>query len=121
MGRNQRQEEISARKLLEMEEELVHLKEQYQIKDKEKAWQRLGDRIVSRMDREQVFVNKAKYIKLAAGIGWLCGAHRFYMKQKGLGILYLLLFWTGIPFAMTLIDLMIALPKQPDEYGNILL
>jgi TM2 domain-containing membrane protein YozV len=25
------------------------------------------------------------------------GLHHFYLKQNGLGILYLLLFWTGIP------------------------
>lgn len=25
------------------------------------------------------------------------GAHRFYMRQTGLGILYVIFFWTGIP------------------------
>jgi TM2 domain-containing membrane protein YozV len=35
-------------------------------------------------------------VLLAAFLGSF-GLHHFYLKQNGLGILYLLLFWTGIP------------------------
>ncbi|MFR2850798.1 TM2 domain-containing protein [Hungatella sp.] len=61
-----------------------------------------------------------KYILLALCLGWV-GGHRFYTKQYALGFIYLLFCWTGIPFAMTLIDLMIALPRQADEQGRLFL
>lgn len=32
------------------------------------------------------------------------GAHRFYLRQNGLAVLYLLLFWTGIPGLIALIE-----------------
>ena len=32
------------------------------------------------------------------------GAHRFYLGQIGLGIVYLLFFWTGVPAIIALID-----------------
>lgn len=119
--RQQREAEVSVRKLLELEEELHNLKEKYHIKEEKKWWHKIGDFMVDRLEREQVVVSRKKYIKLAMTCGWLCGAHRFYAGQKVLGILYLLFCWTGIPFTMTLIDLMIALPKEVDKNGNILL
>lgn len=116
-----REAEVSVRELLKLEEELRSLKEEYHIEEERKWWYKIGDRIVNRLEREQVVVSREKYIKLAVTCGWLCGAHRFYTGQKGLGILYLLFCWTGIPFAMTLIDLMIAIPKETDKSGNIVL
>ena len=116
-----RETEISAKRFLELEEELHRLKEQYHIEDEKKWWHKVGDFIVNRLERNQAEVSREKYIKLAVTCGWFCGAHRFYTGQKVLGILYLLFCWTGIPFTMTLIDLMIALPKVADENGNILL
>jgi TM2 domain-containing membrane protein YozV len=47
------------------------------------------------------------------------GGHRFYAKQYPLAMLYLLLFWTGFGAAMTIIDLLIVIPKQVDENGMI--
>lgn len=35
------------------------------------------------------------------------GAHRFYLGQTGLGFLYLLFFWTGIPALVAIFDLFI--------------
>jgi TM2 domain-containing membrane protein YozV len=32
------------------------------------------------------------------------GAHQFYLRRNGLGALYLLLFWTGIPALLGLIE-----------------
>ena len=32
------------------------------------------------------------------------GLHHFYLKQNGLGILYLIFFWTGIPGLMALVE-----------------
>jgi TM2 domain-containing membrane protein YozV len=42
-------------------------------------------------------------VLLAAFLGSF-GLHHFYLKQNGLGILYLLLFWTGIPGFLGLIE-----------------
>ena len=47
--------------------------------------------------------------------------HRFYQKQYLLGILYLAVCWSGYSVAMSLIDLLIIIPKTPDENGDILM
>lgn len=68
--------------------------------------------------RKPVQVQRKKYLLTALLLGW-CGGHRFLSKQYVLGGLYAALFWTGIPIAMTIIDLMIALPLPQDEEGYI--
>lgn len=108
-----------AKKMIAMEEELAELKKQQGIEKKAPFWVRLIDRIAEYRESKRAMVNRRKYIRLALLGGWLCGAHRFYAGQWISGILYLLFCWTGIPFAMTLIDLMIALPKEADAQGNI--
>lgn len=70
--------------------------------------------------RKPVKIERKKYLLFALFMGW-CGAHKFLSKQYIVGVIYLALFWTGIPIAMTLIDLMIALPILPDEEGYIML
>ena len=70
--------------------------------------------------REKRVVNKKKYILLAVLTGWM-GGHRFYARQWLTAILYLLFFWCGFPLAMTIVDLMIVIPMQANENGNILL
>ena len=32
------------------------------------------------------------------------GAHRFYLRQYGIGVLYLIFFWTGVPALIALIE-----------------
>ncbi len=73
-----------------------------------------------RENREKQVLNKKKYILLAVFTGWM-GGHRFYAKQWPTAILYLLFFWCGFPLAMTIVDLMIVIPMQANENGNILL
>lgn len=70
--------------------------------------------------REKRLLNKKKYILLALLTGWM-GGHRFYARQWVTAVLYLLLFWCGFPVAMTIVDLLIVIPMQADENGNILL
>ena len=70
--------------------------------------------------REKRVLNKKKYILLAVFTGWM-GGHRFYARQWPIAILYLLFFWCGFPLAMTIVDLMIAIPMRANENGNILL
>lgn len=73
-----------------------------------------------RENRQKQVLNKKKYILLAVFTGWM-GGHRFYARQWVTAILYLLFFWCGFPLAMTIVDLMIVIPMQPNENGNILL
>ena len=44
-----------------------------------------------------------------------------YCRKKEIGLLYLALFWTGIPWAISIIDFIIALTKKADSNGNILI
>ena len=73
-----------------------------------------------RETREKQVLNKKKYILLAVFTDWM-GGHRFYAKQWPTAILYLLFFWCGFPLAMTIVDLMIVIPIEANENGNILL
>lgn len=101
--------------------ELNALKKEHGLEKEEKGIKKAITNFFDRKDNAQkVLLNKKKYIWLAVLLGWV-GAHRFYSKQYVLGILYLITFWSGIPFAMTIIDLMVIIPMQPDEEGNVLI
>ena len=89
--------------------------------------------IVTKMDQEsetsntdepefngKKVVNKFMYCILAIFFGGL-GLHKFYCRKKEIGLLYLALFWTGIPWAISIIDFIIALTKKADSNGNILI
>ena len=124
MGKRRKQDEpdyVDPKKMIALEEEMAALKKEYGIEDKPRWWVRIGDFIANHAGtRQPVPVFRKKYLLLALCLGW-AGGHRFYTKQYALGVIYLLFCWTGIPFAMTLIDLMIALPMKADEQGRMLL
>jgi TM2 domain-containing membrane protein YozV len=63
-------------------------------------------------------VNKVTYALLAIFLGGI-GVHKFYAGQTGLGILYLLFCWTFVPEIIGLIEGIVALTKNADVYGNI--
>jgi TM2 domain-containing membrane protein YozV len=63
-------------------------------------------------------VNKIAYVVLAIVIGDF-GIHKFYAGKIGLGIVYLLFFWTGIPAIIGLIEGIVAAFKPADQNGNI--
>lgn len=101
------------------EAELHALKQQQGIEEKEGKLSSLISGIFKRRDaRQKVKVNKKKHLLIALFTGWL-GGHRFQAKQYFLGIAYLLLCWTGLSVAMTLIDLLIIIPMPADENGDI--
>lgn len=44
------------------------------------------------------------------------GAHKFYLGDTGMGILYLCFFWTGIPAIAGLIEGILYLTKSDEEF-----
>ena len=67
---------------------------------------------------EEMIVNKYVYAALAFFLGSF-GAHRFYRKQNGKAVLYLLFCWTGIPGVIGIYEGIIAFIKTVDKQGHI--
>jgi ribosomal protein L40E len=44
------------------------------------------------------------------------GVHKFYLGKVGMGVLYLLFFWTGIPTLVGIIEGIIYLTKSDDAF-----
>ena len=63
-------------------------------------------------------VSKGTYIALCLFLGG-AGLHKFYAGKWVQGLLYLALSWTGVPVVLALIDLVVAMFKRSDEYGQI--
>lgn len=114
-------EYVTMEEYLAAKSELDAVREEYGIKPKEgKISRAISNFFDKRENRKPQPVNRKKYLLLALFTGWF-GGHRFYARQWVVAILYLALFWTGFAFAMTIIDLMAAIPKEVDENGNIFL
>ncbi len=64
-------------------------------------------------------VNKVIYGLLAIFLGGI-GVHKFYSGKTGMGILYLVFCWTGIPAIIGIIEGCMALGKTADSDGSIL-
>ena len=86
----------------------------------EKGIARLISSYFERKDaREKVRIKKKTLILVALLLGW-CGVHRFMLRQKWLGLVYLCFCWTVFPVCMTIVDIIEYLPMKPDEEGYIL-
>lgn len=121
MGVGKKQEDIDIKEMIALEQELHELKVAQGIETEGKVSKKITTFFEKReAAKESNPVNRKKYIYLAAFTGWF-GGHRFYAKRYGVALLYLLLFWTGFPLAMAIIDIMIAIPMVPDENGMITL
>ncbi len=59
--------------------------------------------------------NKLVAVLLAFLLGGL-GIHKFYMNQIGMGVLYLLFFWTGIPALLGFIDGIMYLSADDEKF-----
>lgn len=46
------------------------------------------------------------------------GIHKFYMRKIGMGILYLLFCWTGIPALVGLIEGIIYLTESDEKFAS---
>ena len=66
-----------------------------------------------------MMVSKGGYIGLCLILGGI-GAHKFYSGKWIQGLLYLAFCWTWIPVILALFDLLGAMFKRPNEYGEIL-
>lgn len=60
--------------------------------------------------------SKITAVLLALFLGGI-GAHKFYLGSIGLGILYLLFFWTGIPLIIALIEAVVYLRMSEGEFS----
>ncbi len=65
-------------------------------------------------------VNKKAYILCTIFGGWL-GIHRYYEKRYILGVIYTLLCLTTVSLFLSFTDLLIAIPIEADESGNIMI
>lgn len=117
-------EKVTPEEYFALQKELEETKRQYGVVDEPKPEGRLSRAISGFFDRrearEKVSVRKKTYLLLALLTG-IVGGHRFYAKKWPTAILYLATCWCGFSVAMTIIDLMIVIPMQPDENGNILI
>jgi len=64
-------------------------------------------------------VKKIAYVLIALFLGGI-GIHKFYAGKIGMGIMYILFCWTGIPAFIALIEAIIAAFKPADANGNII-
>lgn len=109
--------DVDLKEMLRLENELQDLKEKYGYEKKPSLWVRIGDWIAGRMGTPHP-VNRKKYLLLAMTLGWFTGAHRYYAGHKLSAFLYLAFCWTGIPAALTILDiLLLVLNTVPDENG----
>lgn len=121
MDKNKEKGDTIVSDIMVAQQELNELKEQYGIQEEEKGLKKAISSFFDKREAQaQIPIKKKTYIWMAVLLGWL-GGHRFYTKQYVTAVLYLLTCWTGFSLSMTLIDLMIVLPKKPDENGNIYL
>ena len=103
-----------------LQRELDELKKQEGTYQEGKIAHLISSFFERRDAREKVQVNKKKHLLLAIFLGWM-GGHRFHAKQYLLGILYLATFWTCLPLAMTIVDILEIIPIPADENGNIMI
>ena len=121
MSKNKEKGDTIITDIITAQQELNELKEQYGMQEEEKGLKKAVSSFFDKRDAQaQIPIKKKTYIWLALLLGWL-GVHRFYTKQYVTAVLYLLTCWTGFSLSMTLIDLMIVIPKKTDENGNIYL
>lgn len=65
-----------------------------------------------------MMISKGAYIALCLFLGGV-GAHKFYAGKWVQGLLYVAFCWTWIPVVLSLFDLLGAMLKTPNQYGQI--
>lgn len=119
MKSGNKKEEVDVSRMIALEQELHELKKEQGIEEEGGKISRAISGFFERREaKEGRLLKKKTYILLAIFTGWF-GGHRFYAKQYPIAILYLILCWSGFGAAMTIIDLLIVIPKEADENGMI--
>ena len=124
MKKDPKQERVSPEEYYSLMQELDETKQQYGVEDEPVPEGRVSRAISGFFDRreakDKISVRKKTYLLLALFTG-IVGGHRFYARKWITAFLYLATCWCGFSVAMTIVDLMIVIPMQPDENGNILM
>lgn len=68
------------------------------------------------MEEFQYMKNKMTAGLLALFVGGF-GVHKFYLGQTGIGVVYLLFCWTGIPGIIAFIEAIIILTMSDDDFN----
>lgn len=61
--------------------------------------------------------NKIAAFLLALLLGWM-GAHKYYLGRVGQGVLYTLFFWTGIPAILGLIEGIVYMTMEDEQFTD---
>ena len=61
--------------------------------------------------------NKIGAASLALFLG-IFGAHKFYLGQTGMGLLYLAFFWTFIPLLISLVEFILLLTMSDEDFNQ---
>ena len=125
--KDSKDDEVTLKEYLDAHQELEELRAANGIEVEEKGLSKLLTKFFNaKENREKHRVKKTTYILLAIFLGW-CGGHRFYEKRWILAAAYaacaIIAFpkLVGFPMAMTVIDVLIAIPIEKDEEGYILI
>ena len=65
-----------------------------------------------------MMVSKGMYVALCFFAGG-AGFHKFYAGKWFQGLLYVALLWVGVSPVLALLDLLVAIFKRTNEYGEI--
>ncbi len=114
------QEQVSVVEMAMLEEELKEVKKEAGLEEPPKKHNIVARYFDHNDNRVKLSLSKKKYILLLIFTGWF-GGHRFYAHMWISAVLYLVLFWTGLPLAFCVIDLLAVIPMKPDEDGKIIL
>ena len=114
----QPQERIDLDEYVALKRELDELEKAQGIQKEGKISRMISNFFEKSESKPKIKISKKKHLWTAILLGW-AGGHRFQAKQYGLGLLYLATCWSGFSMAMTIVDLLIIIPKPVDEDGCI--
>lgn len=114
-------EKVDINEFIAAEEELSNLKKKLGIKQKTHIWKKILNLIVDHKEKRlPVRISKKKYCFLAL-FGGIFGIHQFAVKKYITGVIYLLVSFTGLSFAMSILDIWYAAFLKSDEDKRVII